>query len=443
MGGYAVLINFTFRNFRSFRDEQAFSMEREARFAGMDKDLDSDVSTVAAIYGANASGKSNFLKAIAAMRDMVVSSYSAGNAVSKIGRSPFRLDDLKSGEPTEFFAEFIASDRLRYQYWFRYDDKRVGTEELRRFNRTAGKESKRSSLLFSKQKEELFFGAAFKGPRAQVKETAKRRPNALVLSACAAAGIEIIQPAYAFFNDGIRYYQADAFSAEEPHIMQELSDNTSFGRSLSELVQYADFGIDSVETEQVDLSAALSPIPDELKYGFTTEKDPAPIVVGLPISRLMFNHRGVDGDVALDASEESRGTRAALAFFSLALSNLSRFSVTVVDEIDTSLHPRLVRELVKLYTDRATNPHHSQLIFSTHDVTLINTSPSDERVVQPDQIWFVEKSPDGSSEIFPATELGLRKEENVGKNYLNGVYGATPNPAFHDVFARIVAERAE
>ena len=91
-----------------------------------------------------------------------------------------------------------------------------------------------------------------------------------------------------------------------------------------------------------------------------------------------------------------------------------------------------------LYTDPATNPHGSQLIFTTHDVSLINQSGSSNRLLQPDQIWLVEKDKDGASELFPVTELGIRKEENIGKNYLNGVYGATPNLSFHTVFAQIM-----
>ena len=144
--------------------------------------------------------------------------------------------------------------------------------------------------------------------------------------------------------------------------------------------------------------------------------------------------------MTLPIDEESLGTRAALAFFSLALENLSAPTVAIIDEVDTSLHPTFVKEIVGLYTDPATNPHHAQLIFTTHDVALINTAPSEERTIQPDQIWFVEKSKQGASEIYPATDLGLRKEENIGKNYLNGVYGAVPKPTFHEAFARIMAK---
>ena len=112
--------------------------------------------------------------------------------------------------------------------------------------------------------------------------------------------------------------------------------------------------------------------------------------------------------------------------------------IVFIDEIDTSLHPALVKELVALYADAETNPHGSQLIFTTHDVSLINQSGLAKRLLAPDQIWLVEKNKEGVSELFPVTNLGIRNMENIGKNYLNGVYGAIPRPDFHTAFAQIV-----
>ena len=112
-----MLIDFSFSNFKSFRDEQAFSMQRVQRFVD-GEDAYAGISTVAAIYGANASGKSNLLQAFAYMRGMVVTSYAHGNIDSRLPRAPFKLNAAQAEKPTEFFAEFIAVDGLRYQYWF-------------------------------------------------------------------------------------------------------------------------------------------------------------------------------------------------------------------------------------------------------------------------------------------------------------------------------------
>lgn len=133
-----MLIDFSFSNFRSFRDEQSFSMTREKRFMESDESLH---SPIAAIYGANASGKSNFLKALRAMRNMVVNSYSQGDASSPIPREPFLLRKDPFSHSSMFFLAFIANDGLKYQYWFRYDNERILEEDLIFF--------KKHSLLMS------------------------------------------------------------------------------------------------------------------------------------------------------------------------------------------------------------------------------------------------------------------------------------------------------
>ena len=106
-----------------------------------------------------------------------------------------------------------------------------------------------------------------------------------------------------------------------------------------------------------------------------------------------------------------------------------------MDEIDSSLHPAYVQELVELFKDPRTNPHQSQLIFTTHDVSLITRSGADERVLDQDQIWLVEKAGDGRSTLYPLTAVRTRWDENFGRNYLHGVYGASPRPEFREAFA--------
>ena len=156
-----------------------------------------------------------------------------------------------------------------------------------------------------------------------------------------------------------------------------------------------------------------------------------------PRLELSFTHRAAgDIDESFAEDEESRGTLAALAFFSLALRLLATRSVGFVDEIDSSLHPTFVQVLVALFRDPRCNPHQSQLIFTTHDVSLITRTGADQRVLDQDQIWLTEKSADGSSTIFPVTSVQSRWDENFGRNYLHGVYGALPHPRFHESFVR-------
>lgn len=453
-----MLIDFSFANHRSFRDEQAFSMSRDERFLSESDDRENadgggkattpgnvrSVSPVAAIYGANASGKSNFLNAIRAMRDMVTTSYTHGGAVSSIPREPFLLrHDPRSADST-FFAEFIANDGQRYQYWFEFDDHAILSEHLQFFKDLDGRPSTHTSLLFTRDGESIKFGAAFKGPRAQVRSTIALRPDALLLSAAAAAGIRSVMPAFAFFAEEIADYESDAFTAERPRLLEEYKCGSQLARDVTQLVRYADFGIEDVKSTPL----ADFPMPARQAVahsGGTSEPDQG---IGeyanapqAPVE-LRFIHTGEDATADFGVENESQGTLAAMSFFLLALRQLSTQTLTLVDEIDTSLHPTLVAELVKLYTDPLTNPCGSQLIFTTHDVSLIDQSGVADRLLEPDQVWLVEKARDGASDIFPVTDMGIRKRDNIGKNYLNGVYGASPKPSFHTAFARIMDRKA-
>lgn len=435
-----MLLNFNFSNFRSFRDKQSFTMMRDDRFMSSEA---SDCSTVTAIYGANASGKSNFLEALREMQTMVVTSYARGDSSSNIFRQSFALEDNAGQRPSTFFVEFIANDQLKYQYSFCYDDSRIIDEELVYFRNIDGRLSTHSSLLFHRGEDgSVKFGSMFKGPKTQVRQTIALRPTALLLSASAAAGIKSIQSAYSFFRNDISYHDSRAFDQEQPILIEEFKNKTEYARKINALIKYADFGITSVKSEPVDFpSEAWNQFKEEMRQLGADEMKLEKAFPARSENQLKFVHATKAGGIEFGTDNESVGTIAALSFFSLALRQLARPTVTLVDEIDTSLHPTLVKELVSLYADPETNPHGSQLIFTTHDVSLINQSGVAHRVLQPDQVWLIEKGNDGASELFSMTDIkGLRKDENIGRNYLNGVYGAVPVLSFHEAFARMMSE---
>jgi AAA15 family ATPase/GTPase len=158
----------------------------------------------------------------------------------------------------------------------------------------------------------------------------------------------------------------------------------------------------------------------------------------IPNLKLAFTHQGKDCKAVFNRSQESNGTLAMLAFFSMALRAIHNGEVAIVDEIDTSLHPILVEQLVELFKDPATNPNEAQLIFTTHDTSLITKSGNDERPLARDQIWFVEKDCYGAATLYPLTSVQSREAENHGRNYLHGIYGAIPDPVFHERFAHVI-----
>lgn len=435
-----MLIDFSFSNFRSFRDEQAFSMSRS--------DTKLSPSTVTAVYGANASGKSNFLKSLGAMATMVRTSYSEGSPLSGVVSEPFLLSVSHNGEdaePSKFLAEFVAADGQKYSYWFAYDAEKILSESLTVYKRLDGRLSTRATKLFERGEDQtdIDFGNAF-GPSGLLQQTMNNRPNALVLSAAAAAGIPSIQAAFDFFMPNNFFYgEASQSQLEINNVAQQLAQHTKLSKNLAKLLKYADFGINTVRAVPVSANS----IPDIGQFkkqmhesiGVDEEKLSQLFGQNSQLVQLQFEHIGEHGiKRQFVLGQESLGTIGAMSFFSIALRQLSHQSVTLIDEIDTSLHPTLVKELVSLFVDPETNPHGSQLIFTTHDTTLINASGDSDRLLKGDQIWFVEKDQDGASEIYPATDMKLRRKENIGKNYMNGVYGAVPRPAFHSLFAQII-----
>jgi len=154
-----------------------------------------------------------------------------------------------------------------------------------------------------------------------------------------------------------------------------------------------------------------------------------------PPPQVVFAHEGENGTVIFNEGDESDGTIAALAFLSLALRDLSTQAVTVVDEIDSSLHPSMVQALVGLYQDPLTNPHGSQLVFTTHDVSLLVQAINGVSPIAPDQFWIVEKR-GGESALYPASDYGILEDENMARNYLNGRYGGVLRPRLRTAFAR-------
>lgn len=428
-----MLVDFTFENFKCYRDQQAFSMRRYNRsgYAPFD-----DVSTVTAIYGANASGKSSLLEAMTYAARFAVNGYRSGSSGEGIARLPFLLDSEYATRPSTFYFELIASDERRYKYWFSIDDKQVLSEDLVVYK------SSRPSTLFSRwvgddgsytneHGQSIEFGPSFTGPKKQLWSIT--RENALFLSAAAAGGSKVIEPVYRELGK-VSIYKARFYEREMPRVKRELEGGSQDAGALRSLIKFADLGIDDIGlVERKTGVDEENDIADGGDASIAQEGGKRP-------TDIVFLHEGKDARAMFPTGYESDGTVGALSFFSVALRSLRSGGIALVDEIDSSLHPTLVKELVLAFADRESNPNAAQLIFTTHDVSLIDVSGSEDRVLDRDQIWFASKS-DGASEIFPATEFHVRRGENVGRNYLNDVYGALPDPRLHDVFLKFAGER--
>lgn len=422
-----MLINFSFSNFKSFRDPQQFSMERDAPGAGGK----AEISRVAAVYGANASGKSNFFEAIRSLTNMILKSFRDGSGDFSLDVSPFLLNGEHADEPTDFLMEAKCYDGLKYRYYVSVTASEVLEERLQVYK------SRRPALVFERRAGEdgtpvVKVGSTY--PSSMARLTDLTRPNCLFLSVALAAGTEATKPFLSFVQD-IGWFDASFYGAEIISIKDVERNDPKLIDALNALVPFADFGIDGMEVVTLDDSANTTDVPDE-------DKELREFLRTFDIDRrrrLMFHHAGTSGGALLSEKSESTGTLGAVAFFSVALQAILGGRTMVVDEIENGLHPILVRELVSLFADPTTNPSHAQLIFTSHDASLITAPAGADRILDRDQIWFVSKDGSGASDLVPATSYGVKKDENIGRNYLNGVYGAVPRPQLHEAFGRALA----
>jgi hypothetical protein len=410
-----MLIEFRVENHRSIRDEQALTMEaslledatdnRPRAVVGNDKKL----LPVAALYGANASGKTNMLHALASMREAVLYSLLAWSPNAGVPRSPFRWGG-KAAEPTEFVLTVLI-EGTRYEYGFVADDKAIVEEWV--FAWPKGKKQR----WFERDSMEFDFGDHMPGHNALIRQLT--RPNSLFLSAAAQGGHELLKPLYDWF-DRLRLHNlptttshlrplvtdaiADLLTDDDMATSEVREAQVSLASDFRSLVKTADFGIVDVRVEF-----------EERRVGSRTSTRP----------RFSLLHQHADGDGWLTLAEESKGTQTLFRMALPLLEVTASGGVLVVDELELSLHPMLAAQIVRQFNDPLTNPKNAQLIFTTHDTNLLGNVLGDP-LLRRDQVWFTEKDKEGATRLYPLTDYKPRKPENLERGYLQGRYGAIP-----------------
>jgi uncharacterized protein len=417
MEGNAMLVEFRVANFRSLRDEQALSL-----VASKDKTL-SDTHTLAtgvsavpqllrsvAIYGANASGKSNLVKALQYMRGVVIESASVIQPGQTYAVQPFRLDAESASEPTVFEATFVL-DGVRYQYGFAMTAERIVSEHLlvykafkpqrwfeRRFDESTGKDV-------------YEFGSGLKGAK-NVWEGATR-PNSLFLSMAVQLNSDALRPIFDWFSGQLVIFNEQA--PLNPQISIQRLKHNAGRKEICDFLSAADISI-------ADIDVVTRTIPGQAVHFDLLAGKTEVRAEEIEENQLRFYHSTENGRAVFDIADESSGTRNLLFLSGPVLDILSQGQTLVIDELDTSLHTLLVRELVRLFHDPETNTGGAQLIFTTHDTSLLDAPDLFRR----DQIWLVEKDRDQASALVPLSDFSPRKKEALERGYLMGRYGGVP-----------------
>ena len=415
-----MLIEFRVANHRSFREEQALSMVAVNRDKDLEEThtLDPQVKGAKglrllksiAVFGANASGKTNIIRALDFMKAMVVGSAQHQES-ARLNFRPFMLDEESRETPSRFEATFIQ-EGIRYQYGFEINGERVQAEWLHAypsglprtyFERDASKE------------QEYEFGPLFKGEKHRL--TPLTRPNALFLSVAAQFNHPELTPVFLWFRDklGCLMGMGDRLDLVG-YTLDRSHSNPAFLQKVVQMLEASDTGISDFKIERTKMPPLEVEDPRtrmKLKLGGEDQE-------GFKFNLL---HKSTTGAVSLPYEDESMGTHRILAFAGPFIDVLEKGSTMVVDELEQSLHPLLVLEILRLFHNPETNPKGAQLIFTTHMPLLL-----DQELIRRDQVWFTEKSAEGATSLFPLTDFKPRKGkyESILKGYLSGRYGAVP-----------------
>ena len=399
-----MILEFSVKNFLSFKDKVTFSMLGNASDELINNYVivnDKKILKTAAIYGANASGKSNLFKILSNVVKMLKHSNNI-SLNAKLPIIPFKFDKISIHYPSEFEIKFIV-DNIRYVYGFKADVNIIYEEylyyypngrETKIFDRINGNEYSYS------QKDTKFL----KGIES------KTAPNKFFLATATIWNYEKTKPAYDFLTSINICFNINELNNIAFNIYDKEGENIkSF---VLDFLSKTDFNIEDYKVSKVDIpQEILASIPN-----FITKN----ISENPKAFQILFKHKNSDN--YLDFNEESLGTQLIFVLIPFILNTLNNSGILVIDELDKSLHPILVEYIIQLFNNPEVNKNNSQLIFNTHDTNLLNLN-----IFRRDQIWFTEKnSIDGISDLYCLNDFSVRKTGNIEKGYMLGRYGAIP-----------------
>lgn len=401
-----MLLSFRVANHRSLWHEQELSLvatefnegtARETRARSEGREI--SVLPTVGIFGSNASGKSNTLAALRFMRAAVLSSFADWGKEPGVPREPFALVPQARDETSLFEVDLLlGAQPVRYTYGFEVSEERVEAEWLHAYP------SGRRQVWFDREADRpkdkggefRFPGSGLRGTKDEY--TRFTRPNALFLTVGAAMNQPQLAAVHRWFSDNLWLVTSGGDVAARTSWTRELLlKNTDLRQRVTLLLGRADLGL----------------------TGLTADPENGTV---------QLLHRTPDGtELPLDfVRQESLGTHAWFAFLGPLLHALDHGSVLLADELDSSLHPLLAAEVVRLFQDTEANPRGAQLIFTTHDATLLGPSVA-ERPLDRDQVWLTAKTAGGATDLYPLVAARkARKDENLERRYLHGHYGAVP-----------------
>ncbi len=421
----AMIIQFSVSNYRCFRGLQTLSLA-----AGSDKSLPENciVASLAGrpekrwlkgvgIYGANASGKSTVINALKALAGLVTQSAKATDAKEPIRQiEPFALCPDHPETPTAFGIVFVV-DGTQYEYRVAATRERIWHESLRAFPNA------REQTWYARDWNPESAAYAWTperptGFRRDPQLEAYTLSNMLFLSKAVANNRTELEPVFRWFKEKLVFLNMSAHSfLTHNFTLKHVEQQSEYSASIKALMRHADIGVTGVETVETPpplelVEKMMADIPADLHEQVRKEKWIAPVLT----------HMGTTATpLPLPWETESAGTHRLFALAGPWMDILRRGRVVCIDELETSMHPLMVRELLRLLFGATTNANGAQVIFTTHNPLLLDTT-----LLRRDQVWFTDKDDKGAAHLYPLTDYSPRKGESLVRGYLSGRYGAVP-----------------
>ena len=428
-----MLLQFSVRNFRTFKDKATISLiasnydkgTRENENIYVDEISGLRILKSAVIYGANASGKSKILDAFTFVKRFVINSSKESQKGEIIEVEPFRLSDETENAPSEF--EIIFSfDNILYRYGFEITQEKVISEWLYYKPKT-----KEIELFYREGNEFETHPKKFTKGRTIVKEGLVR-DNALLVSVAAQFNEKVAISIIDWFK---RFKTISGLneSGYQGYTLGRTKD-PNYKAKILDLLKAADLGIQDIKLQKLDIENFPKGMPKELRDKIVKEvnEENAEYVSDILTTHKKYNREKKSVDIvnfSLD-DDESSGTRKFFALTGPILDVIENGYTLVVDELDSKLHPNLVCRIISLFNSKEHNIKNAQLIFNTHDTNLLSSG-----LFRRDQIWFTDKNKYGEANLYSLADFKsdeVKKNEPFEENYIKGKYGAVPFLGFFD-----------
>ncbi|MFC3627114.1 ATP/GTP-binding protein [Vogesella amnigena] len=412
-----MLLEFRVKNFRSFRDEQVLSLVASKDNTYQDTNtlatglkVAPSLLRSAVVYGANAGGKSNLIKALQYMRNVVLESAALQPGQTFDRLHPFKLNTVSASQPTEFEVTIILNG-VRYQYGFSMTTQRIMSEYLLVYK--ASKPQRWFERHFDEAtgKDVYHFSSGLKGAK-NLWEGATRT-NALFLSIAVQLNSDALRPVFDWYAKQLVI--VNELAQISTHTSIQMLKKEEGRKQICNFLSAADISI-------ADIEVVTNKVPGQAIHFDIAAGKTEVRTEEMEEQQIRFSHVTEQGKAVFDLMDESNGTRNLLFLTGPVLDILTKGLTLIVDELDTSLHTLLVRELVRLFHRPEVNTGGAQLIFTTHDTSLLDAPDLFRR----DQIWFVEKDRDQASYLVALSEFSPRKNEALERGYLMGRYGGIP-----------------